>query len=247
MDFWELEPLFPAVLKGDKQLRADLPVWEPRCLQRMPVLDQTVEICSISHEEKTKKRKRLMFITAVIISQWECVALFQIYSWDLRMSQGSACNPKDTLFACATHSINKKWKCQRSILKHSVIKQFPADLVLFGHYSPTSSPSMLWWAGDVQALLPDWEPKQRGKKKEGEKFFFESVCLKIKSCLQTAPAWQKEWWLSPISFCEQPLHWQPQTCSPTHQGTLMGHEIWVCFNDTFNFPSFTPVPDRHNS
>lgn len=173
----------------------------------MAVVVQTVEICNISHEEKNKKRKLLMFITAVMISQWGCVALFQIYSWDLWMSQGSACNPKDTLFACTSHAINKKWKCQRCILKHSVIKQLPTDLVLFGHYSPPSSPCMLWRAGDAQALLPGWEPKQRGKTKEGGKVIFKSVCLKIKSCLQTAPAWEKEEWLSPISFCEQPLCW----------------------------------------
>lgn len=117
---------------------------------------------------KEWKEECLMFITAVMISQWGCVALFQIYSWDLWMSQGSACSPKDTLFACTPHSINKKWKCQRHILKHSVIKQLPADLVLFGHYSPTSSPCMLWWAGDVWALLPGWEWKQREKRGGGE-------------------------------------------------------------------------------
>lgn len=48
---------------------------------------------------------------------------------------------------------------------------------------------------------------------------------------------------SPMSFCEEPLCWQLQPCSPTHQGTLMGHEIWVCISDLFNFPSFTPVPE----
>lgn len=144
----------------------------------MAALDQTVEICSISHEEKNKKRKLLMFITAVMISQWGCVALFQIYSWDLWMSQGSACNPKDTLFACSPHSINKKWKCQGCILKHSVIKQLPADLVLFGHYSPKALPVMSWWAGDARVLLPGWEPKQNKKQRRGQKLSLNLVILR---------------------------------------------------------------------
>lgn len=90
-------------------------------------------------------------------------------------------------------------------------------------------------AVDVPALVPDWELKQKKKKKEVEKIIFNLLCLKIKSCLETAPSRRRDGW-APVPAVSSPFtdnlrhtalctkgYWWPMKFEPVSMIHLISH------------------------